>query len=403
MSTNELLRFADDRFEPLSRLLSDVMKSEQILDLSAGRYDKIERFFQRPLTPKEKYDLNKSILQAHLKYSNDLAELEYIIQRRLTENELRTLADGKFGRIEKHLGKLLTEKQLRNLLQGKDDPSLIEVDDLVKSWQRKYQDDSQRTQRIVTKLLEQLDREYHEQEKDNQKTETKPVKPATPRSSLHETQSNMKFEEITSDLLEQLSEDVRKHAVVKTPDDKSDIISKEEEEEGQSISDKEITPNSITSLPTRETDSIKAFESPTRIVEQISDKERIEEITSVNNLIEQFLAEVDKPFVKKPSSSSLPWLFKRNEPIDDRPSIPNVRRSIETHSKEDIFLGWSLFKSIDRPELGFKQEKPRMVKVKHIAQTYVVGIPVEYADSRSKSLISFELSLFKLTTISNCK
>ncbi|CAF3325984.1 unnamed protein product, partial [Rotaria sp. Silwood2] len=36
LSPHELLRFAENRFEPLPRLLSSVMKAEQILDLAAG-------------------------------------------------------------------------------------------------------------------------------------------------------------------------------------------------------------------------------------------------------------------------------------------------------------------------------------------------------------------------------
>ncbi len=48
-------------------------------------------------------------------------------------------------------------------------------------------------------------------------------------------------------------------------------------------------------------------------------------------------------------------------------------------------MGWTLFKSADRPDLGLKEEKPLMINVKHIAQTYVVGIPEEYADAKSKS------------------
>jgi len=48
-------------------------------------------------------------------------------------------------------------------------------------------------------------------------------------------------------------------------------------------------------------------------------------------------------------------------------------------------LGWTLFKDANRPDLGLKEEKPLMINVKHTAHTYVVGIPEEYADAKSKS------------------
>jgi hypothetical protein len=48
-------------------------------------------------------------------------------------------------------------------------------------------------------------------------------------------------------------------------------------------------------------------------------------------------------------------------------------------------LGWTLFKDANRPDLGLNESKPLMINVKHTAHTYVVGIPEEYADAKSKS------------------
>jgi hypothetical protein len=270
LSLNELLRFAEDRFEPLSRLLSDVMKPEQILDLASGRYDKIETFFNRLLTTKEKYELDKSILQVHTKYPTSLDEIEYIIQRRLSEGELRNLVGDEYQEIEKRLGKALTEKQLRNILHGDDD--------LLNGSKRKYEDNRTRTRKIVNRLIEKLDEDYREHEKES--TIKKSLKSSSSRSSpIQEKQSNVEFHQTTNDLLEQLADDVRKHTIV-TPRDH--LETKE-----QAASDKEITHSG-------QRESIKAFESITRMVEHIADEEHIEEMTTVNDAIDKFQEELPK-------------------------------------------------------------------------------------------------------------
>ncbi len=109
---------------------------------------------------KEKYELQKSILQAHLTYSNILDELEYVIQRNLNEQELKSLMGDQYYEIEMRLERSLTEKQLRNILQGKYDDSLIEIEDLLKRLRRQYEDNHKRTRYIATRLIEKLDREY---------------------------------------------------------------------------------------------------------------------------------------------------------------------------------------------------------------------------------------------------
>jgi hypothetical protein len=65
------------------------------------------------------------------------------------------------------------------------------------------------------------------------------------------------------------------------------------------------------------------------------------------------------------------------------------------HPEEDIYLGWTIFKGADRPDLGLKEEKPLMINVKHLAQTYVVGIPEDYADAKSKSKQIINLKTIK--------
>jgi hypothetical protein len=264
------------------------MKPEQILDLSSGQYDKIQKFFDRSLTSKEKYELEKSLLQVHIKYSNILDELEYIIQRRLNEQELRTLVGDKYHEIEKRLGKSLTEKQLRNILHGKYDQSLIEVEDLLNHSRRKYEDNYKRTQTIATRLIEKLEQDYNKYKKES--TVRKSLKSSSHRSSIQEKQSNVEFHQTTTELLEQLSNDVRKHAIVPQQDslldsysseilDHKSISSNDElKTEDQSLSNK----GSVSS-----TESIKAFENIKRIVEQIADKEHIEEMTTVTNAIEK--------------------------------------------------------------------------------------------------------------------
>jgi hypothetical protein len=70
--------------------------------------------------------------------------------------------------------------------------------------------------------------------------------------------------------------------------------------------------------------------------------------------------------------------------IDKKPTTREPSSTLP-QADEDVYLGWTLFKAADRPDLGLKEEKPLMINVKHTAQTYVVGIPEEYADAKSKS------------------
>jgi hypothetical protein len=124
-------------------------------------------------------------------------------------------------------------------------------------------------------------------------------------------------------------------------------------------------------------------------------------MTTVTNAIDKFQEKHPKndvvSIVEKSTSNETAstWLANLNKDtipphlpaiksIEDRPTS-RVSHPIQLHTDETIHLGWTLFKSIDRPDLGLKEEKPRMINVKHIAQTYVVGIPEEYADAKSKS------------------
>lgn len=311
MSPNELLRFAEDRFTPILRLLSDVMKPEQILDLSTGRYDNIERFFNRTLTPTEKYQLGRSILEVHGKYANTLDELEYIIQRRLSEGELRYLVGDEFQAIEKRLGKSLTEKQLRNILQGQDDQSLVGVKDLLRRIKEKYQDDRQRTRKILDRLLDKLDEDYRESEKES--TIRSSLKAPSGIISSHETPSNVEFHQTTNEFLEQLSQDVLKHAVV-TPqnpslDENYRMSDEELKSEEKVLSDQEKTPTSLSSSPSRESEPIKAFESVTRTVAHIADEEHIEDLSIINDALKKFAEKTPTKIGNYLFFTT--WIFKR--------------------------------------------------------------------------------------------
>jgi hypothetical protein len=98
----------------------------------------------------------------------------------------------------------------------------------------------------------------------------------------------------------------------------------------------------------------------------------VDELSPNDQKASTWLSNLDKDTKSRPTiSPHLPAL----KPADDKVVI---------HADEDLYLGWTLFKSADRQELGLKEENPRMINVKHIAQTYVVGIPEEYADAKSK-------------------
>ena len=261
------------------------MKPEQILDLSSGRYDKIEEFFDRPLTLKERYELDKSILQVHSKYPTILDELESIIQRRLSEGELRNLVGDEYHHIEQRLGKALTEKQLRNLIHDDDNQSLIGAEELFYFLKKEKEDDRKRTQKVIARLVEKLDEDYHEHEHEQQ-SKVKQIPKSPSRSpSIEEKRSEIDFHQSANDLLEQLSDDVRKHAVV-TPEDQPSEERSPTSDVG-SVSEKEITPTSLPSSLIPERESIKAFENIPRMVEHIADREHIEEMITINDAIDK--------------------------------------------------------------------------------------------------------------------
>ncbi|CAF4805570.1 unnamed protein product [Rotaria sp. Silwood1] len=414
LSPHELLRFAEIRFEPLSRLLSSEMKSEQILDLASGYYDKIEKFFNRSLTIKEKNNLKKSILKANIKYLNPLDELEYIIQRRLNEQELRIYINNQYNDIEIRLGKLLTEKQIRNILHEEYDTSLIEVKDIINYLKGKSYDNYKRTQFIYNKLIKKIDQDYIESPKESLIIKT--LRPYNVSSTVQQKQSDIEFHQSTIELLEQLSDDVRKHKIIQREDSligspiseifhhKSISSDDELKNEQQSLSYKEPISTSSSSSHeliislVHEIQPNKAFENITRIVESIADKEHIEEMTTVTNAIDKFQVKILPNVVDKPSDRQTvsTWLSSLNQdttfsylptikPIDNK-LINREISSPQIHIDDDLYLGWTLFKSIDRPDLGLKEEKPRIINVKHLAQTFVVGIPEEYTDNKTKAI-----------------
>lgn len=165
-----------------------------------------------------------------------------------------------------------------------------EVEDLCNHLRIKYDDNSKRTQVIAARLIERLDHDYKEPEKDTM--EIKSFKPSGRTPSIQQKESNI------DDLLEQLSDDVRKNRTVtrrasKISDDKS--VSNELESQEESPSNKEISPTSVSpSSSIHQTESIKAFESIPRIVEQIADKEHVEEMTTVINAIDKFQEKLPK-------------------------------------------------------------------------------------------------------------
>jgi len=251
---------------------------------------------------KEKYQLEKNLLQIHMKYSNILEELEYIIQRRLNEQELRILVGNQYYNIEMRLGKLLTEKQLRNILYGKYDHSLIEIEDLLHYLRIKYQDNHQRTRNIAMKLIEKLDQDYNQHKKESTIKTNLKSSSHHHTSSIQQKQSNIEFHQTTTELLEQLSDDVQKHAIVTRRDSLLDepSISNNDELRNQEelLFDKKMTPISVASSSMHQTESIKAFENITRIVEQIADQEHIEEMATVTNAIDKFQDGIVLPFIK---------------------------------------------------------------------------------------------------------
>ena len=427
MSSSELLRFAEYRFEPIARLMSDYMKSEQILDLASGNYDKIELLLDRSLMHEEKYQLRKCILQSHLRYSHILDEFEYIIQRRLNEQELRRFVGNQYDKIAISLGKSLTEKQIRNILYGKYDHSLVEVENLLQYLKRKYDDDYKRTQYVVNRLIDKLDQDHNEFQ-----NRSKSFKPSSPISPIQPKQSDTKFHRDTMNLFEQLSDEGRKHVIAKQQDnllnsDSSEIFDSKgvfntdelKVSPQQSIIRQEITrdfvasSHELSSSQMHEPKPIKAFEHITRTVKQITDEERIEEIPTMINTILEFQEKLPKrsvvlsiilnfcfsSIVEKSFSQRMTPMWLSNLDNDTTISYLPIIKSAENETfsrvlnrtqirpNEDIYLGWSLFKSIDHPDLGLREERPIIINVKHIAQTYVIGIPEEYTDLKSKGRI----------------
>lgn len=148
-----------------------------------------------------------------------------------------------------------------------------------------------------------------------------------------------------------------------------------------SSSSKSMEPSPLTtddSSPRRSSRSepIKAFEHLPRLVEHIAEREYIEDATIVTEAMDQrnlsFLTADKSNWVSDLRRTSLPRL-------------PPIQESAVMHPREDLYLGWTLFKGAERQELGLREVKPRMVQVKHRAKTFVVGIPEEYADARSRS------------------
>ncbi|CAF4041339.1 unnamed protein product [Rotaria sp. Silwood2] len=275
--------------------------------------------------------------------------------------------------------------------------------------------------------MKKIDQDYIESPKES--IIIKSLRPFNITSSLQQKQSDIEFHQSTIELLEQLSNDVQQHKIIKQQDssidsrsseifdDKSTSSYDEYKTQQQLLPDKETTPKStsssyeLISSPVHEIQSKKVFENIIRIVKPIADKEHIEEMTTVTNAIDKFQmkisrndapavstiflndfsSKVDKPSSRQTTSTWLSNLKKDTtlsylptiKPIDNK-SINRELSSPEIRTADDLYLGWTLFKSIDRPDVGLKEEKPRMINVKHIAQTFVVGIPEEYADTKTK-------------------
>ena len=349
-------------------LFTGRIESEHIRDLASGYYDKIEPILEHSLTSEEKYHLQRNILQAHVKYVNVLDELEYILQRKLNKQELTTLLDAQYKTIEKRFDTLFTDEQMRNILSGEYDSSLTEFEDVLKRWRIQYDDNYKRTRKITARLIEQLDQHQL----------------YAPRTATTRQQKVPDIENI---------------------DQTSTDLSKQEEE---SLSKSDISVDQI--------EQEKAFETPTRVIEHVADKERIEDLStitdaintfrerspkkgthvhylSVLNLQLTFFVGVDEKFIN--NQTTLAWLSdltselaSLQQPVmksnDNKLSIVQ-QRTVHFHTDEDLYLGWTLFKSASYPELGLREERPLMINVKHKAQTYVVGIPEEYADEQSQS------------------
>ncbi|CAF0888177.1 unnamed protein product [Adineta ricciae] len=347
LSRDELLRFAEDRFQLVLRLFTGRIESEHIRDLASGHYDKIEPILEHSLTLEEKYHLQRNILQAHVKYANVLDELEYILQRKLNEQELITLLDAQYKTIEKRFDTLLTDEQMRNILSGEYDSSLAEFEDVLKRWRIQYDDNYKRTRRITARLIEQLDQRRLDA--------SKPV-----------TSTQQKVLDIEN--IDQTSADLPKNRE-------------------KSLSQSDISVDQI--------EREKAFETPVRVVEHVADKEHIEDISTITDAINKFRersAKKDEKFIN--NQTTLAWLSdltnelaSLQQPVmksnDNKLSIAQ-QRTVHSHTDEDLYLGWTLFKSASYPELGLREERPLMINVKHKAQTYVVGIPEQYADDQSQ-------------------
>ena len=396
LSSHELLRFADDRFGSLSRLLSDVMKPEQILDIASGHHDKIEAFFNRPLTNTEQYRLARDTLQSHVKYADTLEEMEHLTQRRLSEQELRRLADGQFDDLEKRLGKPLNETQLRNLLHGHADSSLTGGEDLVEEFRRKYEDNRARTRKVVARLVETLDESHANQERDSLIVSTD--RPSIVSESPVEKSPELKVAETTSELLRKLSGDLREYGT-KTPRDSVD------DRRPSSLQELPLVPSDNDSIdlarqslddektseasPSSPSSPAKAFQSSVRLVEHIVDAERLEDRSTITNAMnilrprESTLPSTERSVKRSPVvRMSSHWLPTRLPAI--KPPDTTERIQPPQSSDGDLYLGWTSFKWADRQDLGLREETPRLINVKHTALTYVVGIPEDYADDKSQ-------------------
>lgn len=224
LSSEELLRFARDRFTSLLPLLTDNLTAEQIRDLAAGRYDAVPVFQKHLFTAAIRRDLQKDLLRAHIKHNNLLEEMEYLTQRKLSEQELRALLGDQCHEIEAELGHALTEEQLRNILSGRVDPAMNGAEELFTRLKQRYDDDYRRTRLLVVRSLMQLE------------SETSGAPTSGRISSV-------------DDLL---------------------------------------TSGSLSPSSARKSEPTKAFDRIARLVEQIAEREHVEEFAAVNAAIDKF-------------------------------------------------------------------------------------------------------------------
>ena len=134
----------------------------------------------------------------------------------------------------------------------------------------------------------------------------------------------------------------------------------------------------------RRSEPSKAFEPLPRVVERIAEKEALEAANILTEAIEQFREKSTTREIVTDDGKTSRWFSELRKTLPDERPL-RTRETPAIPLQEDLYLGWTLFKGADRAELGLREEAPRMIQVKHRAQTFVVGIPEEYADARSRS------------------